>query len=147
MTRTVEITLPCHHADIIDRLANPSNAMTFHGPTTKISPWVRDMRTAALERCMEYDLDASGSPLLLGKTVRALVAQKRCTNILFNRVKLLGSDILDISSSWHYCNNRLIANAEIHVNVVSPLRWFAEAFVARKADSQMRAYIDFVTDS
>lgn len=109
---------------------------TFHGPDTRIGPWVNGTRD------MDVSLDATGSPIPLGPRLWSAVKQSWRPDGVSNRMHLKGSALMSIQSAWTVRDGHVAAEA--HIRVIPPFSWLAEPFVARKASSQMRAFAELV---
>lgn len=108
----------------------------FHGPDTQVGPWADGARALC------FRVDTTGSPIPLGSRLWTKVRQTWRPTGVANRMCLAGTGILDIDSAWTVRDGHIAAEATIHVH--APLAWVAELFVARKASSQMRAFIEAI---
>lgn len=142
MTKDVSLKIPCSLSPEITlaKLLDARRLHVFHGPSTSISKWKNGKRS------LSFSLDASGSPISLGSHVTANVMQSFDGQTIRNSMRLKGWDILSIESSWMSENNHIVAKASINVHVFPPLKWIAEAYIGRRATSQMRSYADSVTE-
>lgn len=110
----------------------------FHGPDTQIGPWKNGARSLC------FRVDTTGSPIPLGSRLWTEVSQSWRPTGIANSMKLAGTRILGIESAWTVQDNHVAAEA--HITVVAPLSWLAERFVARKATTQMSAFIEAVRE-
>ena len=105
----------------------------FHGPETRIGPWKNGARS------LRFRVDTTGSPIPLGSRLWTEVQQSWRPTGIANSMKLAGTGILGIQSVWTVRDGHVAAEAQI--SVCAPLAWLAEPFVARKASTQMHAFV------
>lgn len=108
----------------------------FHGPDTQVGPWENGARSLC------FRVDTTGSPIPLGSRLWTQVRQVWRPTGVANRMNLMGTGILHIESAWTVRDGHV--GAEAHIEVRAPLAWVAELFVARKASTQMRAYVEAI---
>ncbi len=108
----------------------------FHGPETQVGAWRRGARSLC------FRVDTTGSPIPLGRRLWTQVQQTWRPTGVANRMRLAGTDILDIRSAWTVRDGHI--GAEAHIEVHAPLAWVAELFVARKARAQMTAFCEAI---
>lgn len=110
----------------------------FHGPDTQVDAWENGTRS------LRFRVDTTGSPIPLGSRLWTDVRQTWRPNGIANSMKLAATGILGIQSVWTVTDGHVAAEA--NVSVFAPLAWIAEPFVARKASTQMRAFIEAVRE-
>jgi len=121
---------------VLENALHPDTLRLFHGEGTVVGPWTAD-RT----RYVEFPVNVQGSPIPLGKSIKATFLQKYTNNEIRNSMRLSGLHFVSIESTWNVADRECIGTARIKVKLPPPINWIAESFVAMRAKQQMTDFL------
>lgn len=135
----VKLALTEEHRKPLRCLLDDTLLRTFHGESMQIGPWAGN-----IERILKIPLDASGSPLSVGKRVCAIVNQHFDGKRIRNSLRLDGlGNLLRVESTWHVTDGgrHLVGDAQTRVGLPPPFKWIVEKFVDVRAEKQMQEFV------
>ena len=158
--RIVEVRRPIldgnHVRSLATRAFSPEALVTFHGPGTRVGPWVHAMRTIHIQ------LDSTMVPGVIrslmgisGRTIPARVEQHMTENgaravavVNSMHLDIPGSSLITSEPSFriHFDNDTTMCTGRVTVcaHLPAPLHIVAERFMASKAKEDVERYVDFV---